>query len=294
MKNINIKHIHTYLLPVIHAIFLSSIIIVLFYYWYQMSDRTEIFLYDHLGQGLFDKMTVGRYLMSGLVACGYMFCIYIPLLYSLKRLKSSLSVPSWLHVSLISSILLSLSVPFITLTGTEPHLPLSLTAGVLGIGIGGLWLTIFASHMLLGQGKEVFWVLIESWGVVPPLLLLHAIEISGMNLAVSPVFTYALAGGSVVFQMIWLSLTSYDRHIKGLNKPIWYRIYFMGVFLSYVILPLFHHLFFTPFNAKYIATASNFVSFNPFLQTGVFLIPAGITWGVIRYMPYLIKVMKTH
>jgi hypothetical protein len=88
---------------------------------------------------------------------------------------------------------------------------------------------------------------------------------------------------SIVFQAGWLSITCYERRVKKLSKPVWSHIYFTGLFISYAILPLVHYLCMTPLEIKYITTAQNFFSLNLLLQAAVFLIPAGITWGIVRY-----------
>jgi hypothetical protein len=266
-----------------HGLFGGGILFLLYYYWFQVADRGIVFLYGHMGAEPFDQVTTSRYWMTGLIACGILFLVYTLALFLTKKIHSAYRIPDWRVVAAVISACAVIVVPACTLIGTEPHLPYVLVGITAAVLILGIWIGIYLSHRVLTKPGQMMWVGIESWGVVPPLLLIHAIEIPSMNPAVSGPFIYALAGMSIVFQIGWLSITCYERRVKKLPKPNWSHIYLTGLFISYTILPLVHYLCMTPLEIKYITTAQNFFSLNLPLQAAVFLIPAGITWGIVRY-----------
>ena len=55
-----------------------------------------------------------------------------------------------------------------------------------------------------------------------------------------------------------------------------------GLCLSYLLLPLVHHLLATPPGYRYISAASNFFAFSPPLQLAVFVVAAGLEVAVTR------------
>ncbi|MCB0198187.1 MAG: hypothetical protein KDJ65_39970, partial [Anaerolineae bacterium] len=57
-------------------------------------------------------------------------------------------------------------------------------------------------------------------------------------------------------------------------------LFLAGVGLSYVLLPLIHHLLATPPAFRYISTASNFFAFNPGLRLLAVLTAAVMAIGI--------------
>lgn len=53
-----------------------------------------------------------------------------------------------------------------------------------------------------------------------------------------------------------------------------------GLSLSYVLMPLIHHLLATPAGYRYISTASNFFAFNVGIQILALIVAAGLAVGV--------------
>lgn len=62
----------------LHALPLSLAVLSLFAYWFGVANRYLVFLYEHLGAGPFDEVTVSRYWMAGLVAGGVVLALYVP------------------------------------------------------------------------------------------------------------------------------------------------------------------------------------------------------------------------
>jgi len=64
--------------------------------------------------------------------------------------------------------------------------------------------------------------------------------------------------------------------------PQAHEVLVAGLGLSYLLLPVVHHLLATPPAYRYISTASNFFAFNVGLQVLVFVVAAGLAIGVTQ------------
>lgn len=115
------------------------------------------------------------------------------------------------------------------------------------------------------------------------MLLLRALELPGRGLSISRSTAYLVAGGSVTAGLLWLGIMTVARIRLRRPAPGAGALLLVGLALSYLLVPLFHHLFATPPGYRYITTASNFFAWNPLLQLAAFcvvaLMAAGITWG---------------
>jgi len=97
------------------------------------------------------------------------------------------------------------------------------------------------------------------------------------------------AFGGLFAGMIWLGVMSGLRARRRKPIPSAGALLAAGLCLSYLLLPLVHHLLATPPGYRYISTASNFFAFSPALQLAVFAVAAGIAAVVTRlrerYLP---------
>src|SRR6056297_2081111 len=92
----------------LYALPACLIILSLFYYWFVIADRNDVFLYYHnMGPRVpdtspFSFVTASRYWMSGLVASGFVLLIYFPINFVLFRVRKIYFPPDWRKILLFS------------------------------------------------------------------------------------------------------------------------------------------------------------------------------------------------
>jgi len=80
--------------------------------------------------------------------------------------------------------------------------------------------------------------------------------------------------------MVWLGLMSYLRRRFRRPIPSAGTLFLAGVCLSYLLLPLLHHILFTPPGYRYITASNNFFAGHPLLQAVAMLVALGMAAGV--------------
>ena len=124
---------------------------------------------------------------------------------------------------------------------------------------------------------------------MPILLLLRAVELPGRGVSVSMPLAILFAIGGLLAGIAWLGVMTGLRAWRRRPAPPAGALLAAGLCLSYLLLPLVHHLFATPPGWRYISTASNFFAFSPILQLAVFAAAAGVAVVVTRlrerYLP---------
>ncbi|MCL4302193.1 MAG: hypothetical protein KJ077_41280 [Anaerolineae bacterium] len=271
--------------------FISVFILGLFYYWYALANRYIIFLYEHTAAGIppaqpFDEMTSSRYWMSGLVAAGAVMVLYTAanwLWGQVTARRKKQFVPStWWQVWVLSAIPISIGIPAITMTVNSPALPPSLAAACVVATLLGLAVALLPGKWAAERPVDLLWLVADGVGLMPALLLLRAVELPGRGLSVSYVTAWLLAIGGLLAGAVWLagmSLLRLWRHKETPNAGV---LLLAGLGLSYVLMPLFHHLLATPPAYRYISTASNFFAFNLGIQFLALMVAAGLAVGVTR------------
>jgi len=119
-------------------------------------------------------------------------------------------------------------------------------------------------------------------GLMPALLLLRTVELPGRGLSVTVPLAVLAAVGGTLLGIGWLGVMSGLRMWRRQSWPQAHEVWLAGLGLSYLLLPVVHHLLATPPAYRYISTASNFFAFNNGLQILVFLVAAGLAVGVTR------------
>jgi hypothetical protein len=115
------------------------------------------------------------------------------------------------------------------------------------------------------------WFILDGLGLVPVLLFVRAIELPGQGLVRVPV-AVIIAGGGFLAGCLWLSLMT---GLQAWRRQLLLKadvILVSGLCLSYLLLPLIHHLLFVPPDYRYISTASNFFAFHFGIQLLTFLL----------------------
>lgn len=276
----------------VYAVPISLFVLGLFYYWYAVADRYAIFLYGHLSATPFDETTSGRYWMAGLVACGAVMSLYTITTWLLGRLatlrRQDYSPPTWWHIWLLCASPLIIGIPLITMTFNRPTLPFSYAMACLAATLIGLAFALTPGSLAAQRPTDLGWLALDGLGLMPILLLLRAVELPGRGLiAVST--AYFAAMGGIFAGAIWLGIITVLRIWRHRSWPAASTLLAAGLCLSYLQMPLVHHLFFTPPDYRYISTSSNFFAFNPGIQLMVFLVAGILAIGFTRlrakYMP---------
>lgn len=256
----------------------------LFAYWFGIADRYAIFLYGHSAPGLsiaepFDDVTASRYWMAGLVATGFVL-VWLPLaLWSAGRLMLIDRPPVWWRAWSLSALPLALGIPAITLTVNTPTLPFELTAACVLSTLVGLAIALFLAERIAERPSELLWLIADAIGLVPPLLLLRAIELPARGLSVTPVVAWSAAIGGTLGGALWLLMVSLAQRARGREPSGGGTVFAAGLGLSYLILPVVHHLLATPAEYRYISTAGNFFAFDRGVQVTAIVVAGILAWA---------------
>ena len=278
-------------LPLVEAVFISIFILGLFYYWYGIANRYTIFLYGHTAVGIpdsqpFDEMTTGRYWMSGLVGTGAVMVIRTAAHWLWGRLAVRRSRPfapsTWWKVWLLVAMPVGVGIPAITMTVNAPTLPPSLAAACVMATLLGLAIALLPGRRAANRPTELTWLVTDGVGLMPALLLLRVVELPGRGLSVGSLEVWLAAIGGLLAGLIWLAGMSALRIRRNKEMPSAGALLFAGLGLSYLLMPLVHHLLATPPAYRYISTASNFFAFNLGIQFLAVIAATGLAVGVTK------------
>ena len=275
----------------IAAVPISLFTLGLFYYWFAVADRYAIFLYGHTARGIplaqpFDAMTRSRYWMAGLVAAGAVMVIYTSLNWTLgwtmNRHGQYYRPPVWWRVFVLCAPPMIIGIPAITMTRNMPTLPFGLAAACVIVTLAGLALALLPGEWVARRPVDLIWLAFDGLGLMPILLLLRAVELPGRGVSVTMPVAVLMAIGGVFAGIVWLGVMTGLRAWRRKPTPTAGALLAAGLCLSYLLMPLVHHLFATPPGYRYISTASNFFAFNPVLQLAVVAVAAGTAVAVTR------------
>jgi hypothetical protein len=275
-------------------VYVSAIVtflLALYLYWFAVANRYVIFLYTHLGATPFDERTSSRYWMAGLVATGLLALLYTVLHWFLGRLaglrRRLYMPPPWRQLWLLSALPLMVGILLITMTQNQPTLtfPLAVTSAV--TALGGLALALWPATWAAQKPMELVWLVLLGSGLAPALLLLRAVELSSHGL-VEPQYTYPIALGAALIGWLWLLLCTWVRRRRRMPDMDWRTIFWMGVGLSYLLMPLAHYLLFTPPAYRYITASTNFFAFDWRVQAMVLGVAALTAWSSTRVSDFLV------
>jgi len=269
----------------LHAIPVSVFVLGLFYYWFAVADRYMIFLYGHLGATPFDDVTSSRYWMSGLVASGALMVVYTTANWLLGRVAAlrhrDYRPPPWWHVWVLCVTPLVIGMPVITMTLNWPTLPGSNASACILVTLVGLALALTPGSFAAQRPSDLGWLTLDGVGLMPSLLSLHVIELPARG-SVSAATAYMVASGSIFAGALWLGIMTGLRAWRKKSWPGASTLFVAGLCLSYLLMPLVHHLLFTPRRCRYISAASNFFPHNICVQLIVFFVAAILAIGITR------------
>ena len=279
------------------AALICLFILGLLYYWFAVADRYAIFLYGHLNATPFDVVTSSRYWMSGLVASGLVMIAYGVVNWVLGRVglwrQRSYSPPAWSRVWSLCVIPLAIGILVITMTFNRPTLPFSLALACVAATVVGLAFALMPGEWAARRPVDLIWLTFDGLGLMPCLMLLQAVELPGRGVFTHfikipwPVeievhVVYLLVAGSLLAGIAWLGIVTLLRRWRDKESPTAVELYIAGLCLSYLLMPVVHHLFATPPEYRYISTSSNFFAFTRGVQLAVFVVAALLAVGITR------------
>lgn len=276
-------------LPLLEAMFISIFILGLFYYWYGLANRYIVFLYGHTAVGIphaqpFDEMTSSRYWMSGLVAAGAVMALYTAANWLRGQVaawhKKHFTPSTWWQVWLLGAIPIGIGIPAITMTVNSPTLPPALAAACVVATLLGLAVALLPGKWAAERPLELTWLVADGVGLMPALLLLRVVELPGRGLSVSNSAAWLFAIGGLLAGSFLLAGMSMLRIWRHKETPSAGALLLAGLGLSYVLMPLVHHLLATPPAYRYISTASNFFAFNLGIQFLAVIVASGLAVAV--------------
>lgn len=135
---------------------------------------------------------------------------------------------------------------------------------------------------------DLVWLALDGMGLMPTLLLLRAIELPSKGLISVPV-AYLVAMGGTLAGAAWLGIMTGLRAWRHRSPPEAGTLFVAGLCLSYLLMPLVHHLVFTPSSYRYISTASNFFPRTIGVQLMSFLVAAVLAVGITRLRQRLLR-----
>ena len=281
----SLKYSESWKPALLHAAPISLFVLGIFYYWFAVADRYAIFLYGHLGATPFDEVTSSRYWMSGLVAAGFVVIGYVVVNWLLGRMAGlrhlDYSPPAWWRVWILCAPPLVIGIPAITMTVNWPTLPLSNATTCVVATLIGLALALAPGSLAAQRPFDLGWLALDGMGLMPTLLLLRAIELPSKGL-ISVNIAYLAAMGGTLAGAAWLGIMTGLRAWRHKSPPGASKLFVAGLCLSYLLMPLVHHLVFTPRGYRYISTASNFFPRSIGVQLMSFLVAAILAFGIAR------------
>ncbi len=264
----------------------------LFYYWFAVANRFIIFLYGHLGATYFEEPTVSRYWMAGFVASGALLVSYTAI-HAMGGMWArwhdrSIVPPAWQRVWALCAGPLTVVVYAIARYGDVPHLPPILALTCVGSTLIGAALALIPAELAARAPGEFTWRAVVGLGVTPALLLLRAIELPATGL-LAPAVAYPVAIGSTLAGALGsgVAVWFYVRRHKAVWA--WHEILVAALCWSYLLLPLAHHLFFTPVHYRYITTMSNFFALTWEMQGLCWIVATLLAVGLTRLQHHLVE-----
>jgi hypothetical protein len=251
------------------ALVICSLAVYLYLFGY--ADRKVVFLYEHLGFKPFDKITRGRYWMTGFVLSGFLSTLYL----LIKLIWSSGNIV-WKNVLRLSIIPLIIGIVLITSLVGQPVLPFGLavsSAITLPIGLG---LGLSVVDDLVANPRSTFLYLLFSLGIIPLLVLFRMVELPAKGILSWDAF-WMYMPLLFIGALAWLFI---GYRIFKSQKPSWIDVLKGALALGYVDLPLLHYLSATPEGIPYVTSADNFFPDHLLLRFLNWIVVLGILFFV--------------
>jgi hypothetical protein len=235
------------------SIFVTIISLGAYYYIFGYADRKIIFLYEHLGLTPFDRMTTGRYWMTGLVLSGFLTILYLLTQLLLKFTKKQEGI-SWRNIIKLIMIPLITGGILIIMTLGEPKLTFLIAiSSVLALSIG-IAVGFSVVDDLIKDIRKAIINLLFGFGLVPFLLLFRVLELPEKGI-ISMNISLLVIAITIVVGFFWLLM--FYRIFKY-NMPRLINVIKGTIVIGYIGLPVIHYLIATPKGIPYITSSDNF------------------------------------
>lgn len=269
----------------VRAVPVSGVVLGLFYRWFAVADRYAIFLYGHLGATPFDRITRSRYWMAGLVAAGFVMVGYALGNWAFGRAARlrgrAYAPPAWWRVWTLCAPALVVGVPLITMRVNDPTLGLEDAAACTVATLVGLAFALMPGAVAAERPADLVWTTVSGLGLMPALLLIRALELPGQGV-IGPAIAWGAAFGGTVAGAAWLALVAAMAAWRGGRWPTAKAVFVSGLCMSYLLMPVAHHLLETPPGYRYISASSNFFADHAGLQLLALLVAALLAVGATR------------
>jgi len=223
--------------------------------------------------------------MTGLVAAGIVMVLYVGANWLWGRIAGArrrvYEPPVWWQVWYVCALPLAGGILIITMTQNWPTLPLSNALSCVASTWAGLALALMPGAWAAQRPWDLVWLACDGLGLMPALLLLRAVELPGRISITCPV-AWLFAVGGTLAGFAWLGVMSVLRAWRRTGSPSATQLLAAGLGLSYVLMPLVHHLLATPPGYRYISTASNFFAFDWRIQMLIYGVAIGLAAGITR------------
>lgn len=268
------------------------IVLSLFIYWFTFADRHVVFLYGYdMGRQVpdaspFSEVTSSRYWMAGLVAAGAIMILYATANWLLGRRAPRFDAPEWWRVWLLCVPLLLFGIPLITMTANQPTLPLKYAAQTTAAALIALALALSPGRMAANRSVDLIWLASDGFGLMMILLALPGFGYLRQWLERGQtgyiVMMLAGFGGGLA----WLIMMTFLRSVRRRSSPTVGELLLAGFAVSYLLMPLFHHIFFTD-GYFYITDSDNFFDRNMVVQAFVWLVGFTVALVITRLRNHL-------
>lgn len=265
------------------ATIILFIYLYLFYRWFALANRYNIFLYFHdMGPLVpdtspFSAVTSSRYWMAGLVAGGVVMLFYGWTNWLLGRLKLEFRVTDWWRTWLMVGVPLAAAIPAITMNANQPTLPLNLALWVTVVTLAGLALALQPGRLAAENPVELFLLVLDGTGLMLLMTTLVGLErLAGWLERGSTRYIYGMVAVTVAGILI-MGLTTVVRLYLSRPGQDALHILLSGLAGAYLFLPLVHHISFSDGNF-YITDADNFLARNFYLQALIWLLGTAVAF----------------
>jgi hypothetical protein len=273
-----------------------AFVLYLFYVWFAIRDRYQIFLYFHnMGPGFdttpFGRITASRYWMAGLVASGAVMVLYLAAAFVAGRVSKGFRAPAWWRLWLLCTLPLAIGIPAIVMTANDPVLPLAHAARVTCAALIGLALAVSLGSVAAGRPLTFLVLLVDGFALACLLIGLIQIENYSRWLArggAGYIYLHLalLAAGIVLL----LGMTAVYALWRRPAVPAVRTVTIAGFAVTYLLLPLYHHLFWStdegswcdPGYFTYISDADKYFARSLVLQLAVWVATVLIALAITR------------
>ncbi|MBN1119514.1 MAG: hypothetical protein JXJ17_00425 [Anaerolineae bacterium] len=283
---------------ILFAVPIVALVITLYYTWFAVRDRYQIFLYFHnMGAGFdtspFGRVTASRYWMTGLVASGAVMIPYLLVNFLLGRFVKSYRPPVWWRVWILCAVPLTIAVPLIVMTVNEPVLPLVNAIQVIAALLAALAVAVSLGETAAGKVIDTLLLVVDGGGLACLLMALRAVE-SYQRWAEpggrGSYYLFAFAVTLILGLGVLIVMTGVYAFWRKPKIPGWLTWLAAGAAIHYLFLPLYHYLcwckddgsWLDPDYFSYITDSDNYFTRSVLIQIGVWVVIIGVAFGLTR------------